>query len=86
MVEFEVKSAMDKVENDYAFANFILVHGGKGREDSVRPYPAPIGEWERRRVKLGDGGATADVTAFRVGGNPNGHRLTFWVRNVSILK
>ncbi len=36
MVEFEVKSAMDKVENDYAFANFILVHGGKGPRRQAR--------------------------------------------------
>ena len=86
MVEFEVKSAMDKVENDYTFTNFMFVYGGKAREDGVRPYPAPIGEWERRRVKLGDGDASGDVTAFRIGGNPKGRRLTFWVRDVSILK
>ena len=87
---FEVKSAQDKVENDFKTggSNFMLVReGGKGGPEDFFEYAPPTGSWERRYVELttSDGGL-ADVEAIRIGCNPLGMRLTFWVRNVEILR
>lgn len=85
MVEFEVKSAQDKVENDFACQNLMLVYE-TGRSTFI-PYPAPLGAWEKRRVQIaGDDKGPGDVKAFRLGANPNGTRCSFWLRNVRILK
>jgi len=87
---FEVKTAQDKVENDFknCGSNFMLVReGGKGGPEDYFPYAPPTGSWERRYIEL----STADdgldnVEAIRVGANPLGMRLTFWIRNVKILR
>ena len=47
-------------------------------------YPAPTFNWEVRRVVLPDD--AADITAFRVGANPRGRKLTYWLRNVRLLR
>ena len=88
-VAFEVKTAQDKVENDFGRRYLMLVRGGKGGSSSDWfSYAAPSGSWERRYVELPSlaAGDLSDVTAIRLGGNPNGMRLTFWVRNIAILK
>ena len=87
---FEVKTAQDKVENDFknGGSNFMLVReGGKGGPENFFPYTPPTGAWERRYVELAtaDGGL-ADVEAIRVGVNPLGMRLTFWLRNLAVLR
>ena len=85
LVVFEVKSAQDKVENDFAAQNLMLLYGGK-KPDRFLSYQAPLGSWEKRYVELSDEDAPADVTAFRLGANPKGTRCTFWIRNLTILR
>ena len=88
-VAFEVKTAQDKVENDFGRRYLMLVRGDKGGSSSDWfSYAAPSGSWERRYVELPSlaAGDLSDVTAIRLGGNPNGMRLTFWVRDIAILK
>lgn len=82
MLEFEVKSIQDKVENDYNAA--VLMPLYKDGRCIHLHYPAPTFNWELRRVALPDD--ATDITAFRVGANPRGRKLTFWIRNVRILK
>ena len=88
-VTFEVKTAQDKVENDFGNRYLMLVRKGRGRSSpDWLPYAAPTGSWERRYVELPPFavGDLSDVTAIRLGANPEGMRLTFWVRNIAILK
>ena len=88
-VAFEVKTAQDKVENDFGRRYLMLVRGNKGGSSSDWfSYAAPSGSWERRYVELPplSAGDLSDVTAIRLGGNPNGMRLTFWVRDIQMLK
>lgn len=82
MLEFEVKSCMDKVENDFNAA--VLMPLYKDGRCVHLHYPAPTFNWEVRRVALPDD--AADVTAFRVGANPRGRKLTFWLRGFRLLK
>ena len=85
-IRFEVKSLQNKVENDFAASNVMLVFGDKSRPRTFIHYSAPIGLWEKRYVELADVGSLADVIAFRLGANPKGTQCTFWIRNVEILK
>ena len=84
---FEVKAAQDKVENDFGEANLMLVRGEKGGSpaDWLR-YQPPIGTWERRYVELSSCPDLGEVDAIRLGANPQGMRLTFWVRDISALR
>ena len=84
-IEFEVKSAQDKVENDFKCANLMLCYGDAARPDRCLGYSPPIGAWERRRVALKED-SLADVKAIRLGVNPKGMKCTFWIRNLVILK
>ena len=86
MVEFEVKTAQDKVENDFKRQHLMLLYEDDGKDARFLDYPAPVGSWERRYVELGEGGDLANVKAFRLGVNPKGHQMTYWVRNIAILK
>ena len=82
MIEFEVKSAQDKVENDYNSAVFLPAWAD-GRSQNLH-YAPPGFNWEVRRVALPpDAGG---IVSFRLGGAPRGRRLTFWLRNVRILR
>ena len=74
---FEVKSAQDKVENDFSHAHVYL---GGGHLN----YPAPVGSWETRHVDL-PAGTGDEIRDFRLGANPRGRKVTFWVRNVTVL-
>ena len=68
LIQFEVKSAQDKVENDFATQNLNL----RFKDGTSRPisYQAPIDAWEKRYVELTDVDALSDVTDFRLGANP----------------
>ena len=80
-LEFEVKTAQDKVENDFTCQYVMMVGSPK---NLWLDYKAPSFGWERRRVLLpADAGL---AKAMRIGANPNGTRLTYWIRNVRILK
>ena len=86
MLEFEVKAAQDKVENDFTNAYVMLLLSG-GKKDRYVTYSHPIGEWERRRVDiLPPGREKENVIGFRIGCNPIGKRLTYWIRNVGLLR
>jgi len=82
MLEFEVKAEQDKVENDF---NEVLVMA-LYRDKPVRylPHVRPMREWSVRRAVLpSDAG---DITGLRFGLTPRGRRLSYWIRNVRILK
>lgn len=82
MLEFEVKSEQDKVENDYNSA-VVMVTWADGHSEDLH-YSPPGFAWEKRRVALpADAGGIASI---RLGGAPRGRRLTFWLRNVRLLK
>ena len=78
MLEFEVKSVQDKVENDYQQANLIL------REGSFLGYPPPMSEWEVRRIPVG--GVNPSATSFALGANPKGMKVDFLIRNLRLIK
>lgn len=80
-LEFDVKTNQDKVENDFVCQNVMLVGPVS---DSHLGYLAPSGVWEKRRVQLPP--VIEPVTALRIGVNPKGSRLTFWIRNIRLLK
>ena len=88
---FEVKTVQDKVENDFKLGGgcffMLLRKDGDGHPQDYIPYAPPTGAWERRYVELSTvGGGLGDVEAIRVGANPMGMRLTYWIRNLAILK
>jgi len=85
LIEFEVKSAQDKVENDFSTQKLMLLYGGK-HPSRFLPFDAPLGSWEKRYVELSAGDWPADVTGFRLGANPRGMQCTFWLRNLKILR
>ena len=88
-VSFEVKTAQDKIENDFGDRYLMLVRkDGGGRPGNWFSYAAPTGSWEKRFVELPpfEAGDLSDVSAIRLGGNPIGMRLTFWVRDIQVLK
>ena len=82
MLEFEVRSEQDKVENDYNSA-ILMPAWADGRAVCFH-YAPPGFNWEVRRVALppdADG-----IVSIRLGGAPRGRRLTFWLRNARLLK
>ena len=78
MISFEVKSAQNKVENDFDRANLML-------GDLELAFQPPNGNWERRNVELPPEGLE-NFREFKLGANPRGSKVTFWIRNVSVLK
>jgi hypothetical protein len=85
-IRFEVKSAQDKVENDFSTQNLMLVFKDKAKTARFIPYNAPLGSWEIRTVELNEVDSLDDVVSFRLGANPKGMKCTFWVRNIEILR
>lgn len=89
MIEFEVKSAQDKVENDFSKAYVMLVAKTGASADVFLPFDGPMKTWEKRRVALPDEAGGVDLKDFshiRIGANPKGQSLTFWIRNIKMLK
>ena len=86
-VAFEVKTAQDKVENDFGESCLMLVRGEKGGSPGEwLSYSPPTGSWERRYVELSAAPDLWEVDAIRLGANPRGMRLVFWVRGIKVLK
>ena len=83
MLEFEIKSAQDKVENDFVTENVMLFPDGPARHIG---FAAPLGTWERRTIDLSAEKGLSDVKALSIGLNPAGHDLTYWIRNVRLYK
>ena len=78
-------------ENDFKLGSgcffMLLRKDGDGHPGDYIPYTPPTSTWERRYVELSTvGGGLGDVEAIRVGANPMGMRLTFWLRNLNVLK
>lgn len=82
MLEFEVKTDQDKVENDfYEIVVMALYEDGQCR---YMPYQRPMREWGVRRAVVP---ADADkIVALRFGVTPRGRKLSYWIRNVRLLK
>ena len=86
MIEFEVRSDEDKVENDYDGSLLMVEHAGGNT--AWLPYRSPTREWEVRRVPLKAAGVdhSKDATKIRIGVNPRGCALKFEFRNVKVLR
>lgn len=83
-LEFAVKTAQDKVENDF-FGQYVMV-SEPGRPLTLIPYDAPIHVWETRLVDLGHLTFDKPPTALQLGANPKGSKMTFWLKDVRLLK
>jgi len=81
IVEYEVRSWQDKVENDYKMSNLFAAYTDGGeRVSGVMP---PVKEWEVRRVGLPPNHDPANLQSISLGGgHPKGQRLKVWFRNV----
>ena len=83
-IQFEVKSAQDKVENDFTWCYCMLLWEGRG--DRYIGYTPPVGTWEKRIAFLRDCDSLEDVRKFRLGVNPKGMKCTLWVRNIEVVR
>ena len=82
MLEFDVKTAQDKVEND--FGEVVVMALYKNGAVRYLPYARPYREWGLRRAVVP--ADAADLVALRFGVTPAGRRLSYWIRNVRLLK
>ncbi|MDD3154793.1 MAG: hypothetical protein PHS41_07990, partial [Victivallaceae bacterium] len=86
MLVFEIKSKQDKVENDFTVANEMLVNQSDGKAKYL-PFSAPRSEWENRYVSLENLGFPPEQAhILRIGANPKGHKLTYWIRNLRVVE
>lgn len=83
-LEFAVKTAQDKVENDFLGQYVMVVE--PGRPLTMIPYDAPIHTWETRLVDLGHLTFDKPPTMLQIGANPKGSKMTFWLKDVRLLK
>lgn len=83
-LEFAVKTAQDKVENDFLGQYVMVVE--PGRPLTMIPYDAPIHTWETRLVDLGHLTFDKPPTVLQIGSNPKGSKMTFWLKDVRLLK
>ncbi len=82
MLEFEVKTDQDKVENDFNEVVVMALYAdGRCR---YMPYQRPMREWGVRRAVVPTD--AEEIVALRFGVTPRGRRLTYWIRNVRLLK
>ena len=91
MIEFEARLEQDKVENDVSTALMMpLAPSGSGRHMAHVSWSAhPSREWQKIRIALVNRDGTASCTGangFRLGFNPRGKVVTFWVRNLAFVK
>lgn len=86
MVQFEVKCAQDKVENDFIAQHLALRSKDASKNERILGYPAPIGSWEKRYVDLTEAAVLEDVAELRFGTRPAGMRCSLWIRNIEILR
>lgn len=85
-IEFEVKTAQNKVENDFVAQYLMLFYADKKMKPKYINYTSPIGMWEKRYVDLSSERDLSDVADIRIGANPKGSSCTFWIRNVRLVK
>ena len=84
IVEFEIKSAQNKVENDFQLVSSIF-EAPSVAADWVS-FLAPVSTWETRRLPLASVKSPGKVRSICLGGLPRGTDLTLWIRNVRILE
>lgn len=86
--QFEVKSCQDKVENDFNTQLVMAVEGTVHEHGKATyiGYEPPGLEWEQRSIPLSMFNVDWDkVGLVRIGANPKGKKLTFWIRNAKLL-
>lgn len=87
MLAFEIKSVQDKVENDFNYTYVMLADKNireHGKAEYI-DYPRPLTEWETRCVPFHSVKMPLDsVKMIRIGMNPKGKKLTFWIRNLRL--
>ncbi len=83
-IQFEVKTLQDKVENDF-FTQLLMLVDDQGKALYIL-YSPPLHTWETRRIMLAGSDIVPEtIKMFRIGCNPKGKKLTFWIRNVKLL-
>ena len=86
-VQFDVKSVQDKVENDFKTALLMLVPHKENQTGGYRGvgYASPLTTWETRRLVIQDVANRKDIQMIRIGANPVGHKLTYWIRDIQFI-
>ena len=86
VLEFEVRSKQDKVENDYSMSALMLGFDGTDEGDWLK-FEHPREVWEKRRFFLSPvlkKNLGRKLTSFRIGGNPRGTKVDYFIRNVTL--
>ncbi|MGI5924318.1 MAG: hypothetical protein ACOX9E_10275 [Lentisphaeria bacterium] len=89
VLAFEVKSNQDKVENDFRYSYLMLVTEDVKEYGNTRhiSYRAPLHDWETRYAPLDSAQIPlSSVKMIRLGANPVGQQLSYWIRNIRLLK
>ena len=90
MLEFEARLEQDKVENDVGRANLMPLEP-PGAKLGLRwvAWTPPSRQWQKVRIPLStwDGKALCTgANGFRLGFNPRGAKVTYWIRNLSFIR
>ncbi|MBO4526249.1 MAG: hypothetical protein J5743_01385, partial [Victivallales bacterium] len=87
-IQFDVKSVQDKVENDFKTALLMLVPHKEHEKGGYRgvAYDAPLTSWEKRYMSLFEVADRKNTKMIRIGANPVGHKLTYWIRNIEFIR
>ena len=86
ILEFEVRSRQNKVENDYSMSALMLGFDGTDEGDWLK-FEHPSEVWEKRRFNLAPilaANKGRKLTSFRIGGNPRGTEVDYFIRNVTL--
>ena len=89
MVTFDIKAEQNKVENDFKYVYLMLVDSDTPERGNTEmaPFQPPSAQWETRRCRLADVKIPLEsVKMIRLGANPNGNKLTYWVKNLKIIR
>lgn len=89
MVTFDIKAEQNKVENDFKYVYLMLVDSDTPERGNTEmaPFQPPSAQWETRRCRLADVKMPLEsVKMIRLGANPNGNKLTYWVKNLKIIR
>ena len=85
LLSFRVKSAQDKVENDWKSARVFF---GQGRDGAKRQFMCspPTHGWETKYVEITDAVRAMGATAIGIGGHPKGRQVDLWIKDIRIFK
>lgn len=82
-IEFEVKSAQDRLENDYSESH-LEFFDGQSRKQSVE-CAAPLYTWELRRIVLDGVNDKDGIRKLAINAKPVGREMVFWIRNPKLI-